>query len=101
MEPPVLPRAVRLFAFRLPIMDVVFSGDDAMVNLNDLNMSEVRDHYLMREQLHGRLRELFEAGNVREYTRLALGMTDPAGNYSASEHVIGPRILAATGAEQD
>ena len=72
-----------------------------MVNLNDMDMAEVRDHYLMRERLHRRLRQLFEAGDLHEYVRLALGITEGPGNYSASEHVMGPRILAATGAEQD
>lgn len=72
-----------------------------MVNLNELDMGEVRDHYVMREQLHWRLRELFEAGDVRLYDRLALGITEGPGNYSASEHVMGPRILAVAGAEQD
>jgi hypothetical protein len=71
------------------------------VNLADLDMAEVRDHYLLRERTSRRVRQLFEGRNVPEFVRLALGMTDPAGNYSASEHVMGPRILAATGAEQD
>lgn len=72
-----------------------------MVNLNDLNMAEVRDHYMMRERLHRMLRGLFEAGHVREYVRLALGITEGPGNYRASEHIMGPRILAVAGAEQD
>lgn len=72
-----------------------------MVNLNDLDMAEVREHYLLRERTHQTLREQFEAGNIREYVRLALGISEGPGNYSASEHVMGPRILAATGAEQD
>lgn len=72
-----------------------------MLDLNDMDMGEIRDHYLMRERIHRRLRQLFEVGSVREFVRLALGMTDRAGNYSASEHGMGPRILAATGAEQD
>lgn len=72
------------------------------VNLSELNMAEVRDHYLLRERTHRRLRQLYEAENVMEFVRLALGMSEPAGNYSASEHGIGPRILAASGsAERD
>src|SRR5713226_3972266 len=72
-----------------------------MVNLNELDMGEVRDHYLMRERLHRMLRELFEARDVPEYVRLALGITEGPGNFSASRHVMGPRILAAAGAEQN
>jgi hypothetical protein len=33
------------------------------------------------------------AGQVEEYVNLALGITNPAGNYSAAEHGLGPRIL--------
>jgi hypothetical protein len=72
-----------------------------MVNLEDMDMGEIRDHYLMRERIHLRLGELFEAANVRDFVRLALGMSDRAGNYSASEHQMGPRILAAARAEPD
>jgi hypothetical protein len=72
------------------------------VNLADLGMAEVRDHYLLRERTHHQLRQLFDVGNVPEFVRLALGMTERAGNYSASEHVIGPKILAgSTFAERD
>ena len=28
-----------------------------MVNLNDLDMAEVREHYLLRERVHRRLRD--------------------------------------------
>ncbi len=72
-----------------------------MVDMNDIDMREVRDHYLMREQIHCRLRGLFEAEDEHEFVRLALGMTDGAGNYSASEHRLGPKILSAKGAERD
>src|SRR4051812_19931941 len=66
------------------------------VTLSDLDMGAVRNHYLLRERTHHRLRRLYDAENVREFVRLALGMTEPAGNYSAAEHVIGPKILAAS-----
>lgn len=59
----------------------------------ELNMSEVREHYLLRERAHTTLRQLFDAGRVEEYVNLALGITNPAGNYSAAEHGRGPRIL--------
>jgi len=66
------------------------------VNLTDLDMGAVLDHYLLRERTHRSLRQLYEAGNVPEYVRLALGITEDAGNYSAAEHNIGPKILAAS-----
>ncbi len=72
------------------------------VNLNDLDMAEVREHYQLRERTHQRLRQFHDAGNMADYVPLALGITDPAGNYSAAEHVIGPKILAgSTLAERD
>ena len=46
------------------------------VNLADLDMAAVREHYLLRERTHRRLRQLYDAGNVAEYVRLALGITD-------------------------
>jgi hypothetical protein len=65
-------------------------------------MAAVREHYLLRERTHRRVRQLYDAGNVADYVRLALGITDPAGNYSAAEHVIGPKILAGSNfAERD
>lgn len=33
------------------------------------------------------------AGRVEEYVNLALGITNPGGNYSAAEHGLGPRII--------
>lgn len=72
-----------------------------MATLSDLSMAEVHEHYALRERVHRQLRELFEAGNVIEFVRLALGIDNRAGNYSASEHLMGPRILAAGGAERE
>ncbi|WP_425618990.1 hypothetical protein NA78x_002717 [Anatilimnocola sp. NA78] len=56
-------------------------------------MPNVREHYLTRERTHATLWQLFETGRIEEYVNLALGITDPAGNYSAAEHGLGPRIL--------
>jgi hypothetical protein len=59
----------------------------------ELDISGVREHYQSRERTHTTLRKLFDAGAVEDYVNLALGITNPAGNYSASEHGLGPRIL--------
>jgi len=59
----------------------------------ELDMADVREHYLLREGTHNTLRQLFDAGRVDEYVNLALGITNPAGNFSAAEHGLGPRIL--------
>ncbi len=66
------------------------------VNIYDLDMEAVRNHYFVREQAHRRGRELFEAGDVTGFVNLALGITEDAGNYSAAEHGVGPRILSAS-----
>ena len=60
----------------------------------DLDMHAVRELYLHRERVHFELRCLFDNGAVHDYIQLALGISDSAGNYSASEHCLGPRILS-------
>jgi hypothetical protein len=69
-------------------------------NISDLDLEAVREHYLTRRRAHERLRDLFDAGEVHAYAHLALGISDPAGNYSAAEHGMGPVILAKA-SEQD
>ena len=59
-----------------------------------LDMQEVREHYLERERTHTTLRQLFAAGAVHDFVQLALGIANPAGNYSAAEHRLGPKILS-------
>ena len=48
------------------------------VNLADLDMAAVREHYLLRERTHRRLRQLYDAGNVAEHVWRALGIADAA-----------------------
>jgi hypothetical protein len=61
--------------------------------ISKLDMNGVREHYLLREHTHTTLRQLFVANAVEDYVNLALGITNPAANYSAAEHGLGPRIL--------
>lgn len=56
------------------------------VSLASLDFAVVREHYLLRERTHQRLRRLFDDGSIHEYVQLALGISDSAGNYSAAEH---------------
>ncbi len=65
-----------------------------MATAEDLDMHAVREHYLHRERVHLELRRLFDNGAILDYIQLALGISDAAGNYSAAEHGLGPRILA-------
>lgn len=74
--------------------------DAAESTIDALEMSEVREHYLNRERCQAELRRLFDEGNIPAFARLALGISNPAGNYSASEHGLGPRILLEN-SEQD
>jgi hypothetical protein len=67
---------------------------DAASVIAELDMHEVREHYLVRESAHVRLRRMFDAGEVHEFVQLALGISDPAGNYSARDHFLGERILS-------
>lgn len=63
--------------------------------LSKLNMEEVRQHYLERQNIHTALKKAFDARNASAYVPLALGITNSAGNYSAAEHGLGKKIMAS------
>lgn len=65
-----------------------------MSALDTVTWSAVRSHYDERLRIHGELLALREHGNTRQFVRLLFGISDPAGNYSAEEHALGPKILA-------
>jgi hypothetical protein len=61
-----------------------------------LDWQSVRRHYDDRVKESKNLRDYFAAKNIADFVDLALGMNGkPAGNYSAAEHNLGPRILAS------
>lgn len=60
----------------------------------DLDMSEVKEHYATRKSVAKKAQSLLRAGKDGAYVNLALGISDPIGNYSASEHQLGPQVLA-------
>jgi hypothetical protein len=62
--------------------------------IEKLNMSSVKQHYDERIRCHQRLLSLLNDNRVEEYLNLALGVSEPCGNYSASEHHLGDPILA-------
>jgi hypothetical protein len=62
--------------------------------IEQLDMSSVKNHYDERFRCHQKLVSLFLNHNTEEYLNLALGISDPCGNYSASEHHLGEPILA-------
>ncbi len=64
------------------------------VRISALDFLAVRKHYFRRKRAHRMLRDFFESRQVHEFAQLALGISNPAGNYSAAEHGMGPIILA-------
>lgn len=71
------------------------------VDISQIDMNQVREHYLLRERTHHELRRLFDAGDQTGYVQLALGITgERAGNYSSGEHGFGHQILAASGSAE-
>jgi len=58
-----------------------------------INMRDVKKHYVHRKKVSLQLKNLLKTKKIEEYVRLAVGITDPLGNYSAHEHQLGPRIL--------
>lgn len=61
--------------------------------LRDLDFAQIKSHYNLREQTHLQLLRLYSARNINDYVNLALGITESSGNYSSSEHNLGPEIL--------
>ena len=59
----------------------------------DIDMHDVRQHYMRRKNVSQKLKGFLKSGKKREYVELAVGITDPVANYSAHEHQLGPRIL--------
>jgi hypothetical protein len=64
--------------------------------IRELEIDDVRQHYSNRVETHRTLRQLFEQAEVDKFVDLALGISDPSGNYSARVHEVpmGPRILS-------
>lgn len=60
--------------------------------LSVLDWREVRRHYDSREDAHRQLMKLYARSRQKEFVDLALGISDKAGNYSASDHTLGPQI---------
>jgi Ethanolamine utilization protein EutJ (predicted chaperonin) len=63
--------------------------------LYDLDWQQVLENYNNRINAHTKLLKFYENNKQKEFLQLALGISDSAGNYSASEHNIGPKIIEA------
>lgn len=62
--------------------------------LETLDYVLIRDHYDRRLKAHRRMLRLHDRQDFKAFADLALGITDAAGNFSADEHTLGPRVLA-------
>ena len=65
-----------------------------MSALANLDWGEVRSHYEDRVEIHQKLLGFYQDGELGSFVDLLLGISNPAGNYSADEHKLGPQILA-------
>ena len=61
--------------------------------LSDIKMDVVFTDYQQRLVAHQELAKLIQSQNIDGYAALALGISRPEGNYSASEHNLGPHVL--------
>jgi hypothetical protein len=59
-----------------------------------LDWNWVKSHFALRLKMSRWLSEMLTEENVSGFARLAVGETDPSGNYSASEHGLDPYILS-------
>ena len=63
--------------------------------LSFLDMNDVLMQYQRRSTVSKKLKSLLKRGKAEDFTDLALGISNTDGNYSAAEHGLGPKILAA------
>jgi hypothetical protein len=60
---------------------------------DNVDYKEAAALYKSRFVIHQKLISFFRGGDVDNYVRLALGIEEDGGNYSAAEHGLGPKIL--------
>ena len=68
-----------------------------MRRLANINMADVKEHYLHRVSIHRQLVWLLCNNRIKAYVQLAIGNDDISGNYSASDrtHDLRPAILSS------
>ncbi|MCC6284285.1 MAG: hypothetical protein IT439_03120 [Phycisphaerales bacterium] len=62
--------------------------------MSQLDYTRIADHYAERVAVHRDLVRAFKAKRADDFAALALGISSPIGNYSASEHGLGPKVLS-------
>lgn len=65
-----------------------------MKGLDDLDWQEIKRHYEKRIIVSRKLITLANASDEDKFFELAVGISDPFGNFSADEHKLGPSIQA-------
>lgn len=68
-----------------------------MALLDALAWTKVRSHYDERVAVHGQLLKLHDAAALDPFAKLLLGISNSAGNYSAAEHGLGPKVMSNNG----
>jgi len=69
--------------------------EENYLNGFDIDLKKVKKHYFKRKDISEQLIEFLENEEKQRYVELAVGVSNPRGNYSADEHKLGPRILAS------
>jgi len=65
--------------------------------LDNLDWGTIRQNYDRRMAVHKLLIGRLDKRDARNFAKLALGIDDPDGNYSAHEHSLGGKVLAFNG----
>ncbi|AKT37938.1 hypothetical protein [Chondromyces crocatus] len=66
-----------------------------MSALSSLSWEDTRERYDERIDVHEELLRLHDQGPSDDFSQLLVGLSNPAGNYSAAEHHLGPKILGS------
>ncbi|MFO1490258.1 MAG: hypothetical protein U1F87_04945 [Kiritimatiellia bacterium] len=71
-----------------------------MLPFDSIDAAQVKNDYTIRHRISADLLSLHNRKIHAKYSALALGVTDEAGNYSAAEHRLGPKILSNTSTKE-
>jgi hypothetical protein len=69
-------------------------GVNKHVSFGQARLERSRNQYDNRVEIHRQLLGFYQNNNVSPFVDLLLDISNPAGNYSADEHKLGPQIIA-------
>jgi hypothetical protein len=78
----------------LPSTTLARQDPEVMLPLKSLDWEEIRAGYDHRAAIHKQAKQLLAQPAKGLFAKLVLGISDPAGNFSASRHGLGPKVLA-------